>query len=1003
MAGATYYNLKQLCYIDDMDFTDFQGVGSDPLYRRYENLKSVVNARLPERYRDFLARPHAEEGQIFWFVPEWQETPQSLSSLDGADRLRYTRLKDETLKAYNDAMNRLAIEERAMLVGALKYVSDDFIYCYDERIVLIAWGMRPDTSKHEVNGSWVKGLKYAEKVKVIFNPGEGGELVSPLGRVISREKGHKLVPRDVPQVTAKPGFTFLGWNPTIRPGLEVKENMTFTAVYKQAVVEEPKTTATVTFVPGVDGSAVGELSFEVPLGTVIEPTAIPIVQANSGRRFTGWSPSPRSPIEGDTTFTAGYESTMAHCLFRPGEHGILQGSTELNRPLGVSLLATEVPIVKPHKGYKFKGWDINPFAALTGDSVFTAQYEKKLPWYKRFWLWLTTGSCLSRLLWGLLALLLLGLLVFFLTKGCVGCAGLGVDRLGHKLLPVDSVEQIDRVVGSDGRERDNNGEAESILDGDGDLPEGTVTAPIVGEDGQMPPIIDNEGSPDVVANRLNVFFENENADLNKWAHDFKQLYPGENYQIIGVDPNTKLIQIMIPERERDKIREELPKRITDQPFFVLDESIMTLQGSPVPFGAASTSPTAAKGWHHQAIHTQQAWATTAGRSDVVIAVVDDGIDAGHPMFRGRFHNAYNVFTQNRALSRGAGHGTHVAGLAAGSAEGMAQGLAGVAPNCRLMPVQVFDNGMCTFSSLAAGIMYAIHNGASVVNISVGPSFAGASALPPAQQQQIAASYFKNEEKVYRRIIETANRKNVILVFAAGNDNILTAILPECRMTAQTINVAACDQNLQATDFTNYASGTNISAPGKDILSAFPVNSSKVMDGTSMAAPIVSGAVALMRSLKPDLTVGQAIGVLQQTGQPIPQYIPPMIQLDRALAAVKSGQIPNGPVASVPDQIRHEGGQPVDIIVDSTAGVGDIVVLPGEGGGAAGSSPVDDGAESGGSVGGGNNGQPVGNAGTQPGRGGNRDDYSALRDLLKQLKQQRDDLNRRIDEVEQKIK
>ncbi len=67
------------------------------------------------------------------------------------------------------------------------------------------------------------------------------------------------------------------------------------------------------------------------------------------------------------------------------------------------------------------------------------------------------------------------------------------------------------------------------------------------------------------------------------------------------------------------------------------------------------------------------------------------------------------------MSPGQGHGTHVAGLAVGSTEFYSEGAAGVAPNCKIMPVQVFDNGMCTFSSLASGIMYAIHNGANIIN------------------------------------------------------------------------------------------------------------------------------------------------------------------------------------------------------------------------------------------------------------------------------------------------
>jgi subtilisin family serine protease len=213
-----------------------------------------------------------------------------------------------------------------------------------------------------------------------------------------------------------------------------------------------------------------------------------------------------------------------------------------------------------------------------------------------------------------------------------------------------------------------------------------------------------------------------------------------------------------------------------------------------------------------------------------------------------------------------------------------------------MPVQVFDNGVCTFSSITSGIMYAVHHGANVINLSLGPSFSGLKSLPVNDQKKIAEQNFKNEEKVWRKIFSIAAKKNVIIVFAAGNDDILACVPPENR-TNNTLNVAAVGQNFCAAPFSNYGQGSNISAPGVHIYSAFPGNSFKFMDGTSMAAPMVTGVVALMKSLKPDITVSQALGVLQQTGKKVGDNIPVMIQVDRALAVVRSGRIPKGPVPS----------------------------------------------------------------------------------------------------------
>lgn len=71
-----------------------------------------------------------------------------------------------------------------------------------------------------------------------------------------------------------------------------------------------------------------------------------------------------------------------------------------------------------------------------------------------------------------------------------------------------------------------------------------------------------------------------------------------------------------------------------------------------------------------------------GSSDVKVAIVDDGIQASHPMFKGRIVDAYNVFTQNNALSLGEGHGTHTAGLAVGSADYFSRGLQVLLPTAR---------------------------------------------------------------------------------------------------------------------------------------------------------------------------------------------------------------------------------------------------------------------------------------------------------------------------------
>lgn len=130
------------------------------------------------------------------------------------------------------------------------------------------------------------------------------------------------------------------------------------------------------------------------------------------------------------------------------------------------------------------------------------------------------------------------------------------------------------------------------------------------------------------------------------------------------------------------------------------------------------------------------------------------------MFNGRIVDAYNVFTQNNTLSIGQGHGTHTAGLAVGSADYYNKGASGVAPNCKLMPIQVFDNGKCPLSAMVAGVMYALHHDADVVNISIAPSFKGLNVLPVTQQDQIARTQFHNVAALWARVSKLAAKKRV---------------------------------------------------------------------------------------------------------------------------------------------------------------------------------------------------------------------------------------------------
>lgn len=932
MAGVSFYNMRLLCYIDDTDFTDYQGIGSDPMYKRYESVLSVIKNHIDTAYQDFLARPFYDDGTIKWYASEWTESPVCYSKLDGPEREKYAKIKEDTIAHYRQKMRKMNSEDYAIMSGALKYIDDDFIYCYDNKVVLVAWGMCPDTSKHKVEGSWIKGFNSEEKIKVIFDAGSNGKLKSPIFRVLNRTKGYKLIKKDIPEIQPNQGYEFLGWSPN-PIDYEVNDQVTFKAQYHQTEPSECKKQEAfrVIFEAGNKGTLKGNHSKTVAAGTILSSTDIPDIEPTEGHKFVRWDPDTSTPITRDTLFVAEYAPNYLTCEFQGGEHGTVIGNHIVKKAFGSNILVGDIPQIKPNKGYKFKGWNISPLGVLNSNKVVSAEYEKIQPWYHRLWLWFAGKGCFKWVMWLLLFLLLFWLLSWLL-KGCDEHSDMG--RSEKATSDVDAISITEQI-------RDSHGIVKDITDGTGELPVQGVVPPIVNEEGEFPVIEHQEGAPDIIANRLNIYFEDENTDFNQWAKDFKMAYPSEEYRIIGWDKHVRMIQIQIPEEKRHIVREEINHKLNGHHFFVVDESIMTLR-----VNENKSSNDANIGWHIKATNLTRAWDITKGSSDVVVAIIDDGIDVNHTMFNGRFYKAYNVFTQNSTLSAGVGHGTHVAGLAVGSADYVEKGAAGVAPKCKIMPVQVFDNGISTFSSVASGIMYAIHNGADVVNVSIGPSFAGLDRLPISEQEKIASTLLKNEEKVYKHIIKTANDKNVILVFAAGNDNILTSIMPECRFSENTINVAAVSPQMASAGFTNYSTGTNVSAPGVDIYSAFPSNSFKMLDGTSMAAPLVAGTIALMRSIKPDITVQQAIAALYNSGKPIDNYVPKMLLIDKALAMVKEGRL-----TKEPDKTTSESS----------------------------------------------NEDNLSNSDNQ------EDDRNILRSMLEQLKAQRDKLNEQINKIEKKLK
>jgi subtilisin family serine protease len=108
------------------------------------------------------------------------------------------------------------------------------------------------------------------------------------------------------------------------------------------------------------------------------------------------------------------------------------------------------------------------------------------------------------------------------------------------------------------------------------------------------------------------------------------------------------------------------------------------------------------------------------------------------------------------------------------------------------------------------------------------------------------SKYVDEELFWKELFDYTEKNNIICVLAAGNSAMLTGLDPFQR-SPNTIKVGAYDQNYEITSFSNYGEFTTIFAPGKKVIGAKPNNQYEQLDGTSMAAPIISGIAAALKS------------------------------------------------------------------------------------------------------------------------------------------------------------
>jgi Subtilisin-like serine proteases len=206
----------------------------------------------------------------------------------------------------------------------------------------------------------------------------------------------------------------------------------------------------------------------------------------------------------------------------------------------------------------------------------------------------------------------------------------------------------------------------------------------------------------------------------------------------------------------------------------------------------------------------------------------------------------------------ASHGTHVAGIIAADRNNNV-GINGIANNARIMSVRAVPNGDERDKDVANAIIYAVDNGARIINMSFGKSFSP-------------------EKEVVDKAVKYAEQKGVLLVHAAGNDSENTDVtvnypnryFKDGKEAKNWIEVGASAWGNDASfvgEFSNYGKKTvSLFAPGVEIYSTVPDNGYKNMDGTSMASPSTAGVAALVMSYFPELTAMQVKDILMKSSR-----------------------------------------------------------------------------------------------------------------------------------------
>ena len=250
----------------------------------------------------------------------------------------------------------------------------------------------------------------------------------------------------------------------------------------------------------------------------------------------------------------------------------------------------------------------------------------------------------------------------------------------------------------------------------------------------------------------------------------------------------------------------------------------------------------------------KAWEQSQG-AGIKVAVIDTGIDASHPALEGVVVGGTDVSGIGSPdgltpIGQNSYHGTMVASLIAGrgNPEDNGAGILGTAPKAQLLSVSMAFGleGVDTDSQIAEGVIWAVDNGARVINLSL---------------TRNSVSWPKSWDEAFLYAFEN----DVVIVAAVGNRLDGTEEVSAPATIPGVIAVAGVDKNSNASELSSTSGFTiGVTAPSEELVAAYPGGEYRIWSGTSGAAPIVSGMVALIRSMYPEMDAANVVNRVIQS-------------------------------------------------------------------------------------------------------------------------------------------